>query len=124
MTYKKNKSLLSKHVIQQILPIFEDFFSSLDEKFDELTKEELTEIYLRDILNYVNNFDQSPKKSRRINPYASFLSDKEFQTKLRNENPDLTFGQLSKLKGKIWKSFPEEKKESYRTLAKKKKNST
>ena len=119
MTYKKHKSLLSKHIIQEILPIFEDFFSSLDEKFDELTKEELTEIYLRDILNYVNNFDQSPKKSRRINPYASFLSDKEFQTKLRNENPDLTFGELSKLKGKIWKSFPEEKKESYRTLAKK-----
>ena len=42
MTYKKNKSLLSKHIIQEILPIFEDFFSSLDEKFDELTKEELT----------------------------------------------------------------------------------
>ena len=119
MTYKKHKSLLSKHIIQEILPIFEDFFSSLDEKFDELTKEELTETYLRDIQNYVNNFDQAPKKSRRINPYASFLSDKEFQTKLRNENPDLTFGELSKLKGKIWKSFPEEKKESYRTLAKK-----
>tara|TARA_B100000446_G_scaffold100767_1_gene94368 strand:+ start:163 stop:534 length:372 start_codon:yes stop_codon:yes gene_type:complete len=119
MTYKKHKSLLSKHIIQEILPIFEDFFSSLDEKFDELTKEELTEIYLRDILNYVNNFDQSPKKSRRINPYASFLSDKEFQTKLRNENPDLTFGELSKLKGKIWKSFSEEKKESYRILAEK-----
>jgi len=123
MTYKKNKSLLSKHIIQEILPIFEDFFSSLDEKFDELTKEELTETYLRDIQNYVNNFDQAPKKSRRINPYASFLSDKEFQTKLRNENPDLTFGELSKLKGKIWKSFSDEKKESYRILAKKK-NST
>ena len=123
MTYKKNKSLLSKHIIQEILPIFEDFFSSLDEKFDELTKEELTETYLRDIQNYVNNFDQAPKKSRRINPYASFLSDKEFQTTLRNENPDLTFGQLSKLKGKIWKSFSDEKKESYRILAKKK-NST
>jgi len=123
MTYKKNKSLLSKHIIQEILPIFEDFFSSLDEKFDELTKEELTETYLRDIQNYVNNFDQAPKKSRRINPYASFLSDKEFQTKLRNENPDLTFGKLSKLKGKIWKSFSDEKKESYRILAKKK-NST
>ena len=59
MTYKKHKSLLSKHIIQEILPIFEDFFSSLDEKFDELTKEELTEIYLRDILNYVNNFGAS-----------------------------------------------------------------
>ena len=119
MTYKKNKSLLSKHVIQQILPIFEDFFSSLDENFDELTKEELTEIYLKDTLNYVNNFDKAQKKSRRINPYASFLSDKEFQTKLRNENPDLTFGELSKLKGKIWKSFSEEKKEAYRILAEK-----
>ena len=40
MKDKKKHNLLSKHIIQQVLPIFDELFKTLDEKFEQLNKEE------------------------------------------------------------------------------------
>ena len=57
------------------------------------------------------------KKTKKINPYSAFLSDKLIQEKIKKKNPNLSFGQLSKLKGHIWKNFPEEEKQKYKLMA-------
>jgi len=49
------------------------------------------------------------------------LSNKQVQAEIKNNNPDLTFGELSKLKGQIWKNLSQEKKDYYKIFAKKQK---
>ena len=117
MKDKKKHNLLSKHIIQQVLPIFDELFKTLDEKFEQLNKEELTQTYLTDMIEFVDNLENNNKKVRKINPYAAFLSNKEIQTEIKKNNPNLTFGELSKLKGQIWKNLPQEKKDYYKELA-------
>ena len=117
MKNKKKHNLLTKHIIQQVLPIFDELFKTLDEKFEQLVQEELTETYLKGMIQFNENLEKSKKKIRKINPYAAFLSNKEIQAEIRRNNPDLNFGELSKLKGKIWKNFSQENKDYYKKLA-------
>lgn len=116
MKDKKNNNLFAKHVIEQVTPLFEEFFKSLDKNFDQLNYDDISETYLKDLKNYTNNFKHN-KKTKKINPYSAFLSDKPVQGKIKKENPNLSFGQLSKLKGQIWKNFPEEEKQKYKLMA-------
>jgi hypothetical protein len=116
MKDKKNNNLFAKHVIEQITPLFEEFFKSLDKNFDQINYDDISEIYLKDLKNYTNNFKNN-KKTKKINPYSAFLSDKLVQEKIKKKNPNLSFGQLSKLKGHIWKNFPEEEKQKYKLMA-------
>ncbi len=117
MKDKKKHNQLTKHIIQQVLPIFDELFKTLDENFEQLTKEELTETYLKDMIKFVSNFEQDTKKVRKINPYAAFLSNKEIQSEIKENNPNLTFGELSKLKGKIWKNMTQKEKDYYKEYA-------
>jgi hypothetical protein len=116
MKDKKNNNLFAKHVIEQVTPLFEEFFKSLDKNFDQLNYDDISETYLKDLKNYTNNFKHN-KKTKKINPYSAFLSDKPVQGKIKKENPNLSFGQLSKLKGQIWKNFSEEEKQKYKLMA-------
>jgi len=121
MKDKKKHNLLTKHVIQQVLPIFDELFKTLDERFEQLDKDELKKKYFKDTIGFVDNFEQTANKKRKINPYAAFLSNKQVQAEIKNNNPDLTFGELSKLKGQIWKNLSQEKKDYYKIFAKKQK---
>jgi hypothetical protein len=116
MKDKKNNNLFAKHVIEQVTPLFEEFFKELDKKFDQINYDDISENYLKDLKNYSNNFKHN-KKSKKINPYSAFLSDKSVQKKIKQENPDLSFGELSKLKGQIWKKFDVEEKKKYKLMA-------
>ena len=124
MKDKKKHNLLTKHVIQQVLPIFDELFKTLDERFEQLDKDELKKKYFKDTIGFVDNFEQTANKKRKINPYAAFLSNKQVQAEIKNNNPDLTFGELSKLKGQIWKNLSQEKKDYYKIFAKKQKYNT
>jgi len=117
MTNKKKHNLLTKHIIQQVLPIFDELFKTLDENFEQLVQEELKETYLKDMIQFNENLEKNNKKIRKINPYAAFLSNKEIQAEIRRNNPDLNFGELSKLKGQIWKNLSQENKDYYKNLA-------
>ncbi len=121
MKDKKKHNLLTKHVIQQVLPIFDELFKTLDERFEQLDKDELKKKYFKDTIGFDDNFEQTANKKRKINPYAAFLSNKQVQAEIKNNNPDLTFGELSKLKGQIWKNLSQEKKDYYKIFAKKQK---
>lgn len=117
MKNKKKHNLLTKHIIQQVLPIFDELFKTLDENFEQLVQEELKETYLKDMIQFNENLEKNNKKIRKINPYAAFLSNKEIQAEIRRNNPDLNFGELSKLKGQIWKNLSQENKDYYKNLA-------
>ena len=117
MTNKKKHNLLTKHIIQQVLQIFDELFKTLDENFEQLVQEELKETYLKDMIQFNENLEKNNKKIRKINPYAAFLSNKEIQAEIRRNNPDLNFGELSKLKGQIWKNLSQENKDYYKNLA-------
>ena len=47
-----------------------------------------------------------------------FLGDKSVEDKLRKDNPDASFGDLSKLKGPLWKNLSDKVKEKYKQKAK------
>ena len=76
MTNKKKHNLLTKHIIQQVLPIFDELFKTLDENFEQLVQEELKETYLKDMIQFNENLEKNNKKIRKINTYAAFLSNK------------------------------------------------
>jgi len=116
MKDKKNNNLFAKHVIEEITPLFEEFFKELDKQYDQINYDDISETYLKDLKNYSNNFKHA-RKTKKINPYSAFLSDKQIQAKIKRENPDLSFGELSKLKGQIWKNFTEEEKKKYKLIA-------
>lgn len=49
--------------------------------------------------------------------YSMFLSDKEVEEDLKQRNPDMNFGELSKEKAKVWKVMSNKDKERYKELA-------
>lgn len=59
------------------------------------------------------NEGSSPKKMPRrgLSPYMFSSQDK--RAKIKEENPDATFGQIGKLLGERWKSMSDEEKEPY-----------
>ena len=43
------------------------------------------------------------------------LFSKEHRPKLKEEEPDLTFGQIGKKLGEMWRALSDEEKEEYKT---------
>jgi len=116
MKDKKKHNLFAKHLIEQILPLFEEFFECIDNNFEEIDSDKLSETYLKDLKNYLNTFQNRQKKNKKFNPYSAFLKDKSIQAKIKNDNPNLSFGDLSKLKGQIWKNLSKEEKNKYKLI--------
>ena len=49
-------------------------------------------------------------------PLTGFmLFSKEHRPKLKEEEPDLTFGQIGKRLGEMWRALSDEEKEEYKT---------
>ena len=100
--------LLIPSILKNITPILENLIEKIAEEHD-LDAKVMKKKYLSELRSY------KKKVSRRkgiINAYAAFLGDKEVEEELRKENPEATFGELSKLKGPRWKSLTEEQKAS------------
>tara|TARA_B100001105_G_C22237124_1_gene376614 strand:+ start:304 stop:690 length:387 start_codon:yes stop_codon:yes gene_type:complete len=114
---QKNNNELIKLTVMEILPILENFLKKLSNNFEDLDYDTLEETYLNKMQEYIKKCNI--KKDTKINGYSAFLSDKEFQKELRTKHKDIPFGKLSKIRGKIWKEFPEDKKLYYKNIAKK-----
>jgi hypothetical protein len=56
--------------------------------------------------------DEEEKPKKRASAYINFCSQK--RDEIKSENPDLSFGELSKKLGEIWKSMSEEDKNEYK----------
>ncbi len=105
--------LLIPSILKNITPILENLIEKIAEEHD-LDAKVMKKKYLSELRSY------KKKVSRRkgiINAYAAFLGDKEVEEELRKENPEATFGELSKLKGPRWKSLTEEQKAVYQEKA-------
>jgi len=108
-----SKSTLIPVILQQISPILERLVEqiALDNNLDAKA---LKKKYLSDLREYKK---KPSKRKGVINPYAAFLGDKDVEDKLRKEHPEATFGELSKLKGPIWKNLSKKEKEKYQEMA-------
>jgi len=105
--------LLIPSILKNITPILENLIEKIAEDHD-LDAKVMKKRYLNELRTY------KKKVSRRkgiINAYAAFLGDKEVEEELRKENPEATFGELSKLKGPRWKSLTEAQKAVYKEKA-------
>ena len=105
--------LLIPSILKNITPILENLIEKIAEDND-LDARVMKKKYLNDLRTY------KKKVSRRkgiINAYAAVLGDKEVEENLRKDNPDATFGELSKLKGPLWKSLSEKEREIYKQKA-------
>jgi len=101
-------------ILKNQAPILEALIERIAEDLD-LDAKTMKKKYLNELRSY------KKKVSRRkgvINSYAAFLGDKDVENRLREENPEATFGELSKLKGPLWKSLTKEEKEVYKQKAK------
>jgi hypothetical protein len=68
------------------------------------------------ILNTNNNLKlKQKKKNKRKNAYTVFSS--KFRSKVKQKNPDKTFGEISKMIGKNWNNLNKEEKKKYREEA-------
>jgi len=101
-------------ILQQISPILERIVEQIALDYG-LNAKALKKKYLSDLKEYKK---KPSKRKGVINPYAAFLGDKDIEDKLRDENPEATFGELSKLKGPIWKKLSDSEKEKYVEIAK------
>ena len=105
---------LTTIILKQSYPILEQLIERIAEDHN-LNVDDLKKNYLSELKEYKR------KRSRAkgvLNGYSVFLADKDIDKKIRNENKDLSFGQVSQIKGKKWKELPEEEKEKYKNQAK------
>lgn len=102
-------------ILKQNYPILESLIEMIA-KDHKLDVEEMKKTYLGELKEY------KKKRSRAkgiLNGYSVFLADKEVDKKIRDENKDLSFGEISQIKGKMWKELPAEEKNNYKNKAKK-----
>jgi len=71
---------------------------------------------------YIKPFKTTKKrntnKKGKMTCYSMFLADKKVDDDLKNRNPNMTFGELSKERGKVWKAMSNKDKDIYREKAK------
>ena len=100
-------------ILKQNYPILENLIERISEDYN-LNVEDLKKNYLGELKEY------KKKRSRAkgvLNAYSVFLADKEVDKKIREENKDLSFGEISKIKGKMWNQLPKEEKDKYKKQA-------
>ena len=107
----KTKDSMVKLVIQQVLPVFENFLDRIAKDY-ELNPDELKKKYLSDMKNFRKN-----KKKSKPSAYSMFLSDKSVTSDLKTKFPNAKFGDLSKEKGKLWKGLNDTKRQMYKDQA-------
>ena len=100
-------------ILKQHYPILESLIEMIAEDH-KLDVEEMKKTYLGELKEY------KKKRSRAkgvLNGYSVFLADKEVDQKIRNENKDLSFGEILQIKGKMWKELSADEKNNYKNEA-------
>lgn len=111
---KRMSKNITTLILKQMYPVLENIVEQIAEG-ENLDKDELKKKYLSGELK-----EYKKKRSRTkgvVNGYSVFLSDKDINEKILKENPDSSFGERSKIKGKMWGDLPEQEKEKYKKQA-------
>lgn len=105
---QKSKSRMSllKKIGNQIESAMEEFCKLVSEKYD-IKIQDLQEIY-----EGMNQFKGVSKTKKRVSAYMIYA--KEARVNLLAKNPDLKFGEISKMIAKSWKNLSEDEKEKYK----------
>jgi hypothetical protein len=79
-----------------------------------ISYEELEKKYIKP---FRSTRKRNTNKKGKKTCYSMFLADKEVEEDLKNRNPNMNFGELSKEKAKVWKVMSQKDKERYKELA-------
>lgn len=108
LSKKKIHNILYKQNIELIEYILQDISNKYDIDLLELHNEYLCQFKI---------IKRNTNKKGKQNGYSIFLKDKMVDGDLRKRFPDKSFGQLSKLKGEIWRNMSKIDIESYKKKA-------
>jgi hypothetical protein len=101
----KISNILHTQQIEMLSYILQDVSKEYNIDYDELQEK------------YINVFYKKKRKQRLKglqNPYTIFLNDKEVDNEIRKNNDVYVFGDVSILKGKMWRNLSKDEKEVYR----------
>jgi hypothetical protein len=101
-------------ILKQNYPVLENLIERISDDYN-LNVEDLKKKYLGELKEY------KKKRSRAkgvLNGYSVFLADKDIDKKIREENKNLSFGEISQIKGKMWKELPKDEVDKYKNKAK------
>jgi hypothetical protein len=111
MTFKNNITTL---LLKQNIPIFELMLKDISVNYG-IDYQELEQKYIKTLP--VIKKKRNINKKGQMTSYSFFLKDNEVSDKLKEQYPEKTFGEISKLKGNIWRSMSKVDKSKYVKMA-------
>jgi len=97
---------LIKKISKSIDASIDDFCSAIATKFD-LNKDELVNLWLE------NGGSKKSKTVKKRSAYVNYSA--AIRSVILDENPDITFGEISKETSKRWKNLSDDEKEQYKS---------
>lgn len=99
------------------MPLMKNIFKNIEKNIDEFTKmvaekHGLDQNELLEMWENVSKMKMS-NGAGRINPWLQFC--KEERIRLKQENPTMPFGEISKIIGKLWSDMSDDEKSEYKT---------
>lgn len=88
----------NKKITTALDSIIKDTSISLLKKISNDYKLDLDELKNK----YLDKPIKKPKRVKKMCGYSMFLADIDIDTKIKEENPNIVFAEISKIKGKMW----------------------
>ena len=111
MTFKNNIAIL---LMKQNIPIFELMLKDISVNYG-IDYRELEQTYIKTLP--ITKKKRNINKKGQMTSYSFFLKDTAVSSKIKKQYPGKTFGEISKLKGNIWRSMSEADKLKYIKMA-------
>ncbi len=111
----------NKEVLQELGRMWKNLSDKKKQKYNEMAEEDKTR-YEEEMKEYneKHNLDNSDKKSKsKRTPSAYILFCKDKRGDVKEENPELSMGQISSILGKMWKECSKKDKKKYMKKAEK-----
>lgn len=103
-------NLILSNFAKTLEPILKEIAEKHNLNYDDLRKE---------FIDPMNNKKRTVSKRKgKLNAYTAYLKDKTVDLKIKEEQPNIQFSELSRLKGKMWKELETEEKQRYKDIAK------
>ena len=103
---------------------FQEFSKYLSEKWNAMSDEdkkpycEASDKEKLELSNQQSNLTKTTKRKRARTAYVFYVSDESVRTKVKSENPEASFGEISKILAKQWKELSGDDREQYDKLSK------
>ena len=108
-----NETKLINILMKQNIPLITHLLENISEDYDI----DLDELKVK----YLSTFKKKKRtkvKKGRVTGYTLFLKDVELNAQLKDKFKEEGFGNISKMKGEIWKTMSQTDKDDFRNRAK------